>query len=70
VDADWNSWACVDRMPTQLGKFLSREVYDGRLQSQHPIVDASCIRFVDVSRGHEELAGSSFRVSHIASQIP
>lgn len=51
-----------DRMPIELGKFLSKEVYNGRLQSKHEITDASCIRFIDVSRGFEETSGSSFEV--------
>jgi hypothetical protein len=52
----------ADRMPMQLGKFLSKEVYSGRLQSSHEINDASCIRFIDVSRGFEQTSGSSFKV--------
>ena len=46
-----------DRMPPQIGRFISDAVYDGLLQSNpnHPVTDASiACHFVNVSEGHEE----------------
>jgi hypothetical protein len=42
-----------DRMPVPIGEFLSREVYDGRLQSRHRINSTGCIRLVDCEQGQE-----------------
>lgn len=42
-----------DRMPVPIGEFLSREVYDGKLQSRHRINSADCVRLVDCERGEE-----------------
>ncbi|KAJ3521700.1 hypothetical protein NM688_g8981 [Phlebia brevispora] len=49
------------RMPVPIGQFLSRQMYHGRLKSVHKITDKSCCRLVDVPRGKESLAGSSFK---------
>ena len=55
----------LDRMPVKLGGFISKEVYDGKLQSVHSKQDASCIKFVDVHKGQEEESGKSFKVLFI-----
>jgi hypothetical protein len=49
-------------MPVPLGDFISKEVYEGKLQSEHSITDFSCISFVDVSNGEEERGGHSWKV--------
>ncbi len=51
------------RMPTPLGDFISAEIYNSKLESVHDITDGSCVRFVDVRKGLEASAGSSFTVS-------
>lgn len=51
------------RMPTPLGDFISAEIYNSKLESVHNITDGSCVRFVDVRKGLEASAGSSFTVS-------
>ncbi|KAK0189342.1 P-loop containing nucleoside triphosphate hydrolase protein [Armillaria mellea] len=49
------------RMPHPLGNFISREVYDNRLRSEHDITDPSCIAFIDAKNGKEEKSGFSWR---------
>ncbi|KAK0216394.1 P-loop containing nucleoside triphosphate hydrolase protein [Armillaria fumosa] len=49
------------RMPHPLGNFISREVYDNRLRSEHNIKDPSCIAFVDAKHGSEKKSGFSWR---------
>ena len=54
-----------DRMPVPLGDFISRTVYDSKLQSKHEINDmktSKCVLFVDVRKGYEERAGESWKV--------
>ncbi|KAG5638089.1 hypothetical protein H0H81_001856 [Sphagnurus paluster] len=48
------------RMPTLLGNFISKNLYGGRLMSQHSIHDASCVSFVDVPNGYEAKSGFSW----------
>ncbi|GLB40323.1 putative AAA domain containing protein [Lyophyllum shimeji] len=48
------------RMPVPIGNFISREVYGGRLKSEHPIKAMSSCKFVDVAAGHEEKSGNSW----------
>ncbi|KDR78867.1 hypothetical protein GALMADRAFT_1274823 [Galerina marginata CBS 339.88] len=48
------------RMPVPIGDFISRNVYKGRLKSQHLISDLSCCHFVDVDNGVEESQGRSW----------
>ena len=50
-------------MPVPLGTFISREVYDEKLHSQHKINHMSCISFVDVAKGSELNSGFSWTVS-------
>ena len=52
----------VDRMPTVLGGFISRHVYDSKLLTEHAIHTQSCCRFVDVSNGEEIKKGVSWMV--------
>jgi len=49
------------RMPVPIGDFISRKVYDGRLKSEHSIIDKSCCRFIDVEHGKELMKGGSFQ---------
>ncbi|KAK0189351.1 P-loop containing nucleoside triphosphate hydrolase protein [Armillaria mellea] len=49
------------RMPHPLGTFISREVYNNRLRSEHNITDPSCIAFIDAKYGTEEKSGFSWR---------
>ncbi|KAK0445637.1 P-loop containing nucleoside triphosphate hydrolase protein, partial [Desarmillaria tabescens] len=49
------------RMPHPLGEFISREVYNNRLRSEHGIKDQSCIAFIDTKTGTEENSGFSWR---------
>jgi hypothetical protein len=53
----------LDRLPVPLGEFISKTVYDGKLHSDHKIVDHSCIAFVDVQKGKEAKLGTSYMVS-------
>ena len=57
----------LDRMPPQIGRIISKSVYDDQLKSnpQHPIHDkVTACYFLDVATGKEEaLAGGSFKVS-------
>ncbi|PCH35505.1 hypothetical protein WOLCODRAFT_145835 [Wolfiporia cocos MD-104 SS10] len=48
------------RMPVPLGNFVSKEVYNSKLQSEHDTGDFSCVAFVDVSRGEEIQMGQSW----------
>lgn len=49
-------------MPVPIGNFISHHVYDNKLQSEHPITDPLCCRFIDVSDGAEEAVGHSWKV--------
>ncbi|KII85038.1 hypothetical protein PLICRDRAFT_116758 [Plicaturopsis crispa FD-325 SS-3] len=51
------------RMPIHIGAFISKHVYDKRLQSVHKITSALACRLVDVSKGRESSAGHSWVVS-------
>jgi hypothetical protein len=53
----------LDRMPVPLGAFISDEVYDAKLNSEHRIRDMDCVAFVDATKGQEEKCGTSWRVS-------
>ncbi|KAG5643663.1 hypothetical protein DXG03_000543, partial [Asterophora parasitica] len=48
------------RMPVPLGHFISRNVYGGRLNSEHTINDPTCVSFVDASNGTEKRSGFSW----------
>ncbi|PBK86032.1 P-loop containing nucleoside triphosphate hydrolase protein, partial [Armillaria gallica] len=49
------------RMPHPLGEFISREVYNNRLRSEHIIKDPSCVAFIDTKTGTEEKSGFSWQ---------
>ncbi|KAI0266502.1 P-loop containing nucleoside triphosphate hydrolase protein [Gloeopeniophorella convolvens] len=49
------------RMPVPLGNFISQNVYNGKLQSDHSITDRSCISFIDVHKGWEVKQGKSWK---------
>jgi hypothetical protein len=53
-------------MPVPLGAFISDEVYDGKLRSEHRIHGMECVVFVDAAKGMEEKCGTSWRVSQYA----
>ncbi|TCD70197.1 hypothetical protein EIP91_004377 [Steccherinum ochraceum] len=48
------------RMPVPIGDFISREVYGGRLSTQHDIKDKNCCKFIDVE-GQEAFKGGSYQ---------
>jgi hypothetical protein len=55
----------LDRMPPQIGDFISDAVYDGQLRSNpsHPITDTTvACHFIDVSHGKEQGDGTSWKV--------
>ena len=68
-------WCCVDRvpmadrMPTVIGNFISRHVYDSELRTVHSIHTPTCCRFVDVSNGREIKKGVSWMVRVPDTQI-
>ena len=49
-------------MPVPLGRFISENVYKGKLQSEHDITSHSCVALIDVPKGREERVGTSWRV--------
>ncbi|KAH9925856.1 P-loop containing nucleoside triphosphate hydrolase protein, partial [Epithele typhae] len=49
------------RMPVLLGEFISKEVYNSKLRSEHSNQDSLCIRFVDVRKGEEGYMGGSWQ---------
>ncbi|KAH7922888.1 hypothetical protein BV22DRAFT_625754 [Leucogyrophana mollusca] len=51
------------RMPVVVGEFISRQVYKGKLRTDHRISDPRACRFVDVQKGKEEKMGHSW-VNH------
>ena len=62
VESRVNYSPLVDRMPTVIGNFISRHVYDSELRTQHAIESLTCCRFVDVSNGKEAKKGVSWVV--------
>ena len=48
-------------MPHPIGNFISKNVYDGKLRTEHKISASSCCRFVDV-QGGETKNGTSTKV--------
>jgi hypothetical protein len=52
----------VDRMPTVIGYFISRQVYNSQLRTVHDTNTLTCCRFVDVSNGKEFKKGLSWVV--------
>jgi hypothetical protein len=55
----------ADRMPPQIGDFVSKAVYDGKLLSNplHPVKNSvTACHFVDVAEGKEEFQGTSWMV--------
>ena len=56
-------------MPPQIGDFISRQVYNGRLQSysRHPISSGTTVcRFVDI-RGSDQQHGGTSRIVSVAT---
>jgi hypothetical protein len=53
----------ADRLPVPLGEFISKNVYEGKLRSEHSVTDYSCVTFIDVWKGKETMQGSSYLVS-------
>ncbi|KAH7903183.1 AAA domain-containing protein, partial [Hygrophoropsis aurantiaca] len=49
------------RMPVVIGQFISRQVYDGKLRTNHLITSGDACRFVDVQNGEEQGAGNSWQ---------
>ncbi|KAI0827584.1 AAA domain-containing protein, partial [Trametes gibbosa] len=57
------------RMPVELGKFISEAMYQSRLKSVHKTLGSSCIRAVNVRKGKEETAGSSWQNTEEAHTV-
>lgn len=55
----------TDRMPTTIGDFISKNVYKGKLKTEHKIAHSLCCKFVDVKGGQEAKpnGGNSWGVS-------
>ncbi|KAF5366451.1 hypothetical protein D9758_009799 [Tetrapyrgos nigripes] len=51
----------LDRMPIALGAFISLNVYNNGLKSQHKLTSLSCVSFIDAAKGFEENSGFSWR---------
>ncbi|TBU26538.1 P-loop containing nucleoside triphosphate hydrolase protein [Dichomitus squalens] len=49
------------RMPVPLGDFVSKHVYGSKLKSEHKITANDCVKLIDVRKGKEESAGSSWK---------
>ena len=47
-------------MPALLGNFISSHVYDGLLNTIHPITAQTCVRFIDCKKGVEAKKGHSY----------
>ena len=62
VESHVNHSSLVDRMPMVIGNFISRHVYDSKLQTQHAIESITCCRFIDVRNGKETKKGVSWVV--------
>ncbi len=57
--------SCSDRMPPQIGQFISAAVYEDKLKSnpKHEIKDdVIACRFID-AKGKESKSGDSYKVS-------
>lgn len=59
------NYLVVDRMPLPLGNFISRQVYDDKLFSKHPVSAMSCVAFVDARKGTELKTGFSWKVIYL-----
>ncbi|KAI0737252.1 P-loop containing nucleoside triphosphate hydrolase protein [Daedaleopsis nitida] len=57
------------RMPVPVGDFISKEVYESKLNSVHKINDSSCVRFIDVRKGGEQRVGQSWKNTEEANTI-
>lgn len=57
------------RMPTFIGDFISKEVYQGKLKSQHPMQSPLVCRFINVVHGQETSAGTSWKNEKEAATI-
>lgn len=60
----------LDRMPMPLGNFISEEMYNKKLHSDHKIATFDCVAFVDVTKGHEVKSGTSWTVRKNTDVIP
>jgi hypothetical protein len=56
-------------MPTVIGHFISRHVYNSELHTKHDINARTCCRFVDVSNGKEFKKGVGWVVSVDKSEL-
>jgi hypothetical protein len=57
-----------DRMPPQLGDFISNQIYDKKLLSnpKHPVTSSTiACRFIDVTDGFERHSGTSWVVRYV-----
>jgi regulator of nonsense transcripts 1 len=61
----------VDRMPPQIGDFISQAVYDGQLESnpQHLVTnERMACHFINIP-SQEQLHGTSWKVSHLIESL-
>lgn len=59
-----NLQALTDRMPIEIGTFVSMAMYNRQLRSQHDVSGFDCVKFVDVAVGDEKEASTSWVVRH------
>lgn len=55
-------------MPHPVGRFVSKHVYDSKLETKHKIDSKFCLRFVDIE-GSEEKEGLSTKVCLPAGEL-
>ncbi|KZV92622.1 P-loop containing nucleoside triphosphate hydrolase protein [Exidia glandulosa HHB12029] len=48
------------RLPTPICRYISKHVYESRLQSHHDIKSSTSCRFIDVAHGKEKKSGTSW----------
>lgn len=60
----------ADRMPPEVGNFVSGAMYEGKLKSnpEHIVPGFSCLKFVDVAIGEEKMQNTSWIVGQSFSR--
>ncbi|OJT07637.1 ATP-dependent helicase upf1 [Trametes pubescens] len=57
------------RMPIELGRFISDAMYQSKLKSVHNVTGTACIMAIDVRKGAEQSAGSSWKNTEEAHTV-
>ncbi|KAL1940377.1 hypothetical protein VTO73DRAFT_8949 [Trametes versicolor] len=57
------------RMPIELGRFISDAMYQSKLKSVHNVTGTACIMAIDVRKGAEQSAGSSWKNTEEANTV-